>query len=310
MKSIKPRIIVVGSIHMDFTILVDRLPKTGETIIGRGFKMSPGGKGANQAVAVAKLGAEAYMVGRVGDDYLGNLLMENMSKNGVNIDFVKKDPSTYSGLAFITVDQKGKNTISVAPGADLTISNGDVEEAINVIKQADIMLLQLEIPLEVVMYAAKKAFENNIKVILNPAPYKPLPKELLENISILTPNEIEVSMMSKVKVKGLKDLIKAGKKLLNIGIEKIIITLGDKGAMLVSKEKVIRFPAIKVKAIDTTGAGDAFNGALAVALAEGKIIDEAIKFANFAGALTTTKVGAQEALPTKEEIEELMKKFA
>jgi ribokinase len=305
----RPRIIVVGSIHMDFTILVDRLPKTGETVIGKDFKMSPGGKGANQAVAVAKLNAEAYMVGRVGNDYLGSLIIESMSKSGVNVDFVKKDPTTHSGLAFITVDPKGRNTISVAPGADLTITNEDVEEAINAIKKADMMLLQLEIPLEVVIHAAKKAFENGIKVILNPAPYKPLPKKLLESIFILTPNEVEAGMMSKVDVKGSKDLIKAGKKLIGMGIEKIVITLGDKGAMLVSKEKMLQFPAVKVKAIDTTGAGDAFNGALAVALAEGKNIEEAIKFANFTGALTTTKVGAQEALPTRKEVEEFIKEF-
>jgi ribokinase len=303
----RPRIIVVGSIHMDFTILVNRLPKTGETVIGRSYKMSPGGKGANQAVAVARLNAEAYMVGRVGNDYLGSILIESMSKSGVNVDFVKKDSTTHSGLAFITVDSKGRNTISVAPGADLTITKEDIEEAINAIKKVDMMLLQLEIPLEVVTYAAKKAFENDIKVILNPAPYKPLPKKLLKSIFILTPNEVEASMMSKIDIKGPKDLIKAGKKLIGMGIERIVITLGDKGAMLVSKEKILRFPAVKVKAIDTTGAGDAFNGALAVALAEGKNIEEAIKFANFTGALTTTKVGAQEALPTRKEVEEFIK---
>ncbi|MEM3060945.1 MAG: ribokinase [Candidatus Bathyarchaeia archaeon] len=303
----KPRIVVVGSIHMDFTILVDSLPKTGETVIGKSFKMSPGGKGANQAVAAAKLGSEAYMVGRVGNDYLGNLLIESMSKSGVNVDFVKKDPSTHSGLAFITVDPRGKNTISVAPGADLTISNEDVEGAMDAIKQADIMLLQLEIPLEIVTQAAEIAFRNDLKVILNPAPYRPLPKKLLKNIFILTPNEVEVGMMSKIGIKSSKDVVEAGKKLIGMGIEKIVITLGDKGAMLVSKERVLRFPAIKVKALDTTGAGDAFNGALAVALAEGKGIEEAIRFANFAGALTTMKVGAQEALPGRKEVEELMK---
>lgn len=306
----KPRIIVIGSIHMDFTILVDKLPRIGETIIGKGFKMSPGGKGANQAVASAKLGAETYIVGRVGNDYLGDLLIESMKKNEVNVDFVKKDPSTHSGLAFITVDSKGKNMISVAPGADLTITKNDVEEAISTIKQADMMLLQLEIPIEIVTYAANVAFKNGIKVILNPAPYKPLPKKLLENIFALTPNEVEVSMMSKIRTKGLKSMIKAGKKLIKTGIKNVVITLGEKGAMLINNEKALHFQAIKVKAIDTTGAGDAFNGALAVALAEGKSIEDAIRFANFAGALATTKVGAQEALPKREEIEEFMKKFS
>jgi len=303
------RVVVVGSIHMDFFINVEKLPIPGETVLGRNFTMSPGGKGANQAIGVARLGAETFMVGRVGSDIFADKLIENFRRNNVDTTYILKDPTTHTGIAFILLDEKGENMIAVAPGADAKVSKDDVDRAMDIIGKADILLLQLEIPVETVVYAAKRAWECGVKVILNPAPARTLPDEIYKYIYTLTPNQIECSMLSNVEIKSLNDVEKASKKLISKGVKNVIVTLGAKGAYVLTEDgegKVI--PAFKVKVVDTTGAGDAFNAALAVSLAEGLNIEEAIVRANAAAALAITKIGAQSGLPSRLELEDFIKK--
>ncbi|MBS7609081.1 ribokinase [Candidatus Bathyarchaeota archaeon] len=299
----KPIVTVVGSLHMDFTVVTDRLPSPGETVIGKTFKMSPGGKGANQAVASSRLGAKVYMVGRVGRDYLGSLLVEALKKSGVETAFVIKDPSSYTGIALITVDPQGRNTIAVAPGADGALRKEDVERAMPIIAQSSALLLQLEVPIEVVTYAAEEARKRGIKVFLNPAPFKPLPEDLYRNIFALTPNEVEASALTGIEAKDEEKLGKMASKLLDLGTENVVITLGSKGAFLAHRKGSLLIPAYRVKPLDTTGAGDAFNAALAVAVAEGSSIEDAVRFANLVAACKVTKLGAQEGLPKRNEVE-------
>ena len=304
----RPEIAVLGSIHMDYVISLDRMPKLGETLIGKEFKMTPGGKGANQAVAAARLGAEVYMIGKVGEDSIGDELIRNLEKNGVRTDHVKR-AKTHSGVALIFIDSSGNNIIGVAPGADYHISKDDVDEAFEDLgDRIKILLLQLEIPVEIVEYAIKKFSERDVRIILNPAPYHPLSREVLSKVFIATPNEVELELMSGSKTASDHDLIRAGRwSIKNLGIKNLVVTLGARGAMIITEREENLIPAFKVKPIDTTGAGDAFNGALAVALSRGESLEAAVRYANAAGALSTLKVGAQEALPTSEEVEKFLR---
>lgn len=308
----RPIVTVVGSLHMDFTVLTDHLLSPGETVIGRTFKMSPGGKGANQAVAASRLGARVYIVGRVGKDYLGELLLDNLRKNHVETDFVVKDPSSYTGIALITVDSGGRNTIAVAPGTDTALTKEDVERAMPTIARSSAVLLQLEVPLETVAYAAEEAWKGGVKVFLNPAPFKPLPLSLYRNLFALTPNEVEASALMGFKAtkEDVEDLRKVASRLLDLGVENVVITLGAKGALLATHGKALLLPAFRVKPLDTTGAGDAFNAALAVAISEGSSLEDAVRFANFVAACKVTKLGAQEGLPTRDEVEDFGKRFS
>ncbi|MBS7248308.1 MAG: ribokinase [Candidatus Jordarchaeales archaeon] len=300
------RVVVVGSSHVDFTIILDTIPRVGETVIGKGFKLAPGGKGANQAVAAARLGAEVYMVSRVGRDHFGKTLLKNFKLNGVRTDYVFEDVEAHTGIAFILVDSSGRNTIAVAPGADLKVSREDVEKASEVISSADVVLLQLEIPLETVAYAIEEAWREGVCVVLTPAPAQPIPDSVLSKVNVLTPNEIEAEMLTKIRVHDLSDAAAAGRKLLEKGVDAVVITLGDKGALLVDREGEFHVPALPVKPIDTTGAGDCFSGALGVAIAEGLTMREAVIFANTAAGLSTTKIGAQEGMPTREEVKQAL----
>ena len=298
---------MVGSVNMDLIVKLRKLPVVGETVIGGTFKMSPGGKGANQAVAAAKLGAESYFVGRIGADDFGKALMENFKRTGVNSEYVTVDRDAHTGVALIMVDQAGKNLIAVASGANSKCSVEDVDRAKDLIEKASVLLLQLEIPVEVVQHAALLAKQGRSKVILNPAPARPLPKKLFELIDVIVPNEVEAEVLTGIPVKDLSSAREAGEKLLGFGTEAVVITLGERGALLVEKEGYDLVPGVSVEAVDTTGAGDAFCGALAFALATGKSLKEAVFIANCAGALATTKIGAQEALPTLKELESFLK---
>jgi len=296
---------------MDFTVILPNFPKAGETVMGLEFKVSPGGKGANQAVASSKLGAETYLISRVGKDFIGEILLKNLEKNNVNRDYVKIDRNRNTGIALILVNSKGRNMIAVGPGADVKVSKRDIDESLDIIKNSEIFLSQLEIPISTVEYAIKKAKEFGCKVILNPAPASPLPKDLLNYIDILTPNEVELESLSGVKINpfDLKDVRKAALKLIDLGVKIVIVTLGERGALMVTKGEAKHLMGVKVKVVDTTGAGDAFNAGLAVSLLEGKNIEEAVKIANFVGALATTKVGAQEALPTRKDLEKFVSSY-
>ncbi|MBS7287818.1 MAG: ribokinase [Candidatus Freyarchaeota archaeon] len=304
------RVAVVGSSHVDFTILLDKMPKVGETVVGKGFRVSPGGKGANQAVAAARLGAEVHMVSRVGRDAFGKLLLDNFRINGVRTNHVFEDPEAHTGVAFILVDSAGRNMIAVAPGVDLHVSKEDVEKASEAIRGADVVLLQLEIPLETVAYTVEKAWKQSVPVVLTPAPAQPIPESVLSKVSVLTPNEVEAEMLTGVKVQSLRDATVAGRKLLEKGVGSVVLTLGDKGALLVDEEGEFHVPALPVKPVDTTGAGDCFSGALGVALAEGLNMKKAVVFANTAAGLSTTKTGAQEGMPTRKEVEHVLKSKA
>ena len=296
------KILVVGATHIDYTLTVEKLPKIGETVIGDNIRISLGGKGANQAVAASRLGAETYLISRVGDDMMGKTALAELKRNNVRTEYVIVDKNAKTGTAFIFVDRSGKNMIGVSPGADANVRPEDVERAFNSLNNINILLTQLEIPLRTVEYSIHKARERNVKIILNPAPARELSDELLKNVDIITPNEIELSMLSGVDIVTTDDYIKASKHLIDRGVKNVIVTRGEKGAMLVTRHESFYVEGIRVNAIDTTGAGDAFNATLAVMLAIGKSLREAIRYANVAGALATTKVGAQEALPTMEEL--------
>ncbi len=302
-----PKIVVVGSVNMDLIVKLKKLPVVGETVIGGTFKMSPGGKGANQAVAAAKLGAEAYFIGRIGSDDFGKALMENFKRNGVNAEYVIVDRDAHTGVALIMVDQAGKNLIAVASGANSRCSVEDVDKARDLIEKASVVLLQLEIPVEVVQHAAFLARRAGAKVILNPAPARTLPKSLFELVDVIVPNEVEAEVLTGISVKDLNSAREAGEKLQRYGTEAVVVTLGERGAFILDKEGYELVQGFKVEAVDTTGAGDAFCGALAFALASGKSLKEAVFIANCAGALATTKIGAQEALPTLEDLESFLK---
>lgn len=294
---------------MDYTVKLPRLPSIGETVIGVDFKKSPGGKGANQAVAAARLNAETYMVSRVGADEDGQMLLDNLRRNGVHTEYVKIDPTSYTGIALIMVDAQGRNMIAVASGTDAKVSKEDIDSAMDCIRRSDMVLAQLEIPIETTVYALEKAYEAGVRTVLNPAPCRPLPRDLYHKIFVITPNRVELSMLTGMPTRSLKEIEEAARSILDLGVENIVVTLGDEGALIVDPSSSTHVKAIRVEAVDTTGAGDAFNAALAVALAEGKSLKEAVFIANTAAALKITKIGAQEGLPRRVELEEFLSKI-
>lgn len=306
-KQERPKIVVVGSLHMDLTVRTEKIPRIGETMLGKQFIMSPGGKGANQAVAAAKLGAEVTLVGRVGADVLGRELIKNAKGNGIDTSYIVVDRETATGVALIMVDEKGNNIIAVASGADMRCCMEDIDRAEKVIKSSDTLSIQLEIPLPVVEYAIDKAFREEVKVILNPSPAQQLPDELLRKVYVLTPNRKEAEVLSGCKVTSVRAAKMVAEKIRKRGVENIIITLGRNGAIVATEQETVHVRGIEVNTVDATGAGDAFCGTLAVAISSGKELKEAVMYSNCAGALATTKIGAQEALPTTSELESFMK---
>lgn len=300
-----PKIVVVGSINTDMVIRTPHLPRPGETVLGGEFMMNAGGKGANQAVTVNRLGADLTFVGKVGNDVFGRNTIDTFRREGIDTKYIGVSDQHASGVALINVDDEAENCIAVASGANLALSLADIDAAAGAISEADIMLLQLEIPIETVTYAAALAKKHGLKVVLNPAPAPsyPLPGELLANVDILIPNRSE--MESVAGVEEGTDPVHTTNLLATRGVETVVVTLGSKGSLVCEKGECVEIPSFPVIAIDTTAAGDTFCGALCVALAEGADIREAALFGNLAASITVTREGAQQAIPTRAEVEEL-----
>lgn len=296
------KIIVIGSCNTDMVIKADRLPVPGETVIGGTFFMNPGGKGANQAVAAARLGGKVSFISKTGNDVFGKQSVELYNTEGINTDNIFSDEDNPSGIALITVDSHGENCIVVASGANASLSPADIENARNEIESGDIVLMQLEIPIETVEYAAELAHKNNIKVILNPAPARALSDKLLKTTYIITPNESEAEILSGIKVKDIESAKKAAKVINGKGANIVVITLGAKGSLIFENGEYHLIEACKVSAIDTTAAGDTFSGTLCVGLSEGKTIIESVKMATTACALAVTRMGAQSSIPYRKEL--------
>ena len=296
------KVLVVGSINMDLVVRVPHSPRPGETVLGGDFETFPGGKGANQAVAAARMGGEVTMVGRVGSDNFGDTLIQGLVEDNIRTTYVIKDTDTPTGIAMIAVAANGENLIVVASGANYKVSEADVTNARDIMRDTDLLLLQLECPMEAVTAAIDLAKAYDIPVVLNPAPAQPLSQSLLANVDILTPNETELMMLA-----GEDTVDKAVEKVLSWGTKNLVVTLGANGARVITEGVDRHIPAHEITAVDTTAAGDAFNGALAVAYAEGKTLLEAVEYGMAAGALAATRRGAQPSLPTRDAVENLIK---
>jgi ribokinase len=296
-------IVVVGSLNMDLTVSVRERPRTGETVLASDVRYAGGGKGANQAIAAARLGAGVDMVGKVGDDPFGATLIRNLGADGVGTAGVKVEPGVSSGVAFITIDAAGENQIIVSPGANARLTPEDVRAHAELISGARVLLLQLEIPLATVQAAAELAHKHGVTVILDPAPAQPLPEELLRLVDFLTPNEHEAAGLSGQPITDLKSARLAAAKLLSRGPRHVLLKLGERGVIYASGNRFEHLPAFPVQAVDTTAAGDAFGAAFAVAWLEEGDIYRALTFANAVGALAVTRPGAQPSLPYRKEVE-------
>jgi ribokinase len=297
-------IYVIGSSNTDMVIKSDTLPLPGETVIGGDFLMNPGGKGANQAVSCARLNGKVIFISRVGNDLFGKQSLEHYQKQDIDIQFITTDQTLPSGIALINVDKQGENCITVAPGANNTLQFVHISQAFTTLQPKDIVLIQLEIPFETVLQAIQQAHAKGARVILNPAPATNLPDWLYQHLYLITPNETEATLLTGAKVTDETTAFLAAEQLVQKGCENVIITLGSKGSFLKTQTFSGLIPAQKVKAVDTTAAGDCFNGALAVAIAENKSLLEAVSFANKAAAISVTRLGAQSSLPKRIEIPE------
>ena len=297
------QILVVGSCNTDMVIKAAHLPRPGETILGGTFFMNPGGKGANQAVAIARLGGSVTFICKTGSDIFGHQSQQLFEEEGINTSYVFSDSGNPSGVALITVDEKAENCIVVASGANANLLPSDLAKAEEAIEQADLILMQLEVPMETVCFVADIAWQKGKKVILNPAPAHPLPADLLRHLYLITPNETEAEMITGVKITDESSAGEAARLLSEMGVQHVIITLGSKGALIYSDGKAEIVPALKVEAVDTTAAGDVFNGALTVALSEGRSLKEAARFACKASAISVTRVGAQSSAPYRNEVD-------
>ena len=302
-----PRIVIVGSSNTDMVVKADRIPGVGETVTGGQFVMVPGGKGANQAVAAARLGAQVTFVAKVGQDLLGSQAIAGYQKENILTDWITVDSALPTGVALILVGAQGDNLISVASGANHALRPADVDKAADQIRHADMLVLQLEIPLETVEHAAALAAGAGVPVLLDPAPAPagPLPHSLLKNVTYLKPNETEAERLTGVRVVDENSARQAGERLLAAGAKHVMITLGAKGAVVIERPGESHWlAAFPVEAVDSTAAGDAFSGALACALARGDGLLQAARYASLVGGLSTTKLGAQPSLPTEAELRE------
>jgi len=297
----KGHVVIVGSINMDLVVRSPRLPLPGETILGSAFATFPGGKGANQAVAASRLGASVIMVGRVGNDAFGDQMLQTLANDRVDVSQVQHDTQAPTGVALITVDDKGENTIVVASGANMSLTPEDVSAAESCFAGAAAVVMQFEIPLPAIQRACDLARRHGARIILNPAPARSLEPEFLAGVDDLIPNQTELSMLS-----GITTIPEATAELRAWGVQNVIVTLGADGVLLAGSGEPVRYPAFKVKALDTTAAGDAFVGAYAVGLADGLAAHDAIRWANAAAALSVTHVGAQPSLPRRGELERFL----
>jgi ribokinase len=302
MPSSPARIVVVGSANTDLVVRVSNLPRPGETVIGGTFASVGGGKGANQAVAAARAGGSTTFIAKLGADAMGDAAMAAFAADGVDTTFITRDPATPSGVAFILVDDRGENSIAVAAGANDRLLPADVDRAGAAIQAADILLVQLEIPLETMRHAVALAHAAGVPVILNPAPARPLDAGLLAQVTILTPNETEAELLTGLAVTDERSAASAAGRLLAAGPQSAVITLGGRGAVVSEAAATAHVAGHEVTPVDTVAAGDVFNGCLAVAIAEGKSLVEASRFANAAAAIAVTRHGAQASAPRRDEI--------
>jgi len=296
-------ITVIGSLNLDLVVKTKRIPRAGETVMGSDFKQVPGGKGGNQADAIAKLGGKVNMIGCVGDDNMGEFLKSSLIKDGVNTDNVLVKQGISTGIASIVVEDSGNNAITVAPGANYELTKDDVIKCQKVIQESSVVLLQLETRLEPIITGLMEAKAAGCTTILNPAPAIKLDDEFYKYIDIITPNETELEILAEKELIDERDILAAAKSLMDRGISHVIVTLGDKGCIYLNADITQKYDAYKVKAIDTTGAGDSFNGALALCLDQGESIQDAISFAMKVGAITVTREGAQTSIPNKREVD-------
>jgi len=296
------KILIIGSTNMDMVVKTKHIPAPGETVLAGSFFMNPGGKGANQAVAAARLGGNISFISKVGNDVFGKQASQLFDEESINTRYLLSDDELPSGVALITVDQRGENSIVVAPGANGNLYPKHLKESMDEIASADIILMQLEIPMETVAFVAKYAASKNITVILDPAPANDLSAELLSHIDIITPNQTEAEMLSGIKVHNIESAKKAARDIHAKGVKHVVVTMGPLGAVICSEEKIYLVVTPKVKAVDTTAAGDVFNGGLAVALSEGKTLIDAVHFGCLAAAVSVTRLGAQSSIPYRNEI--------
>ncbi|WP_449603163.1 ribokinase [Paenibacillus sp. Marseille-Q9583] len=298
---------MIGSLNMDMVVRTNRAPNAGETLMGQAFALSPGGKGANQAVAAARLGAEVSMIGSVGKDTFGSEMLEIIKQEGIHIEHISVSETEATGVASIVIEEDGENRIIVVPGANIDLFAEDIQALETVICQAEMIVMQLEMELAMSEHAIAIAHRHGIPVILNPAPARVLKDEMLGQVSYLTPNETEAGILTGMTVDSLETAEQAARILLQKGVKNVIVTLGSKGALIVNAEGAKSVPGFPVKAIDTVAAGDSFNGALAQQLVLGKTLEEAVSFANAVGALAVGKEGAIPSLPLLSEVEQFLK---
>ncbi len=295
-------VVVLGSSNTDIVVSVDRLPRTGETVIGRDIQIYSGGKGANQAVACKKLGADTVFIGKIGTDEYGSSQVEDLLKAGLSTEFLLRNDPGPSGLAIIAVDKKGNNQIVVVPGSNGRMRTQDINARKEIIQTAILMVVQLEIPMECVSSALRLARRDGVYTLLNPAPYQKLDSKILKLCDFLIPNESEAELLSGTRIRGLPSAQKAAEQLKKQGVKHVIITMGDRGAYYEGEI----YPVRKVKAVDTVAAGDVFVGAFAAEIAQGSNLPEAINFANMAASISVTIHGAQSSIPTRADVAELL----
>ena len=302
-EKLRGKILIIGSSNTDMVIKTKKFPGPGETVIGGSFLMNAGGKGANQAVAAARLGGNVSFVAKTGNDIFGKQAIQLFKKEGINTEFIVVDKNLPTGVALITVDENGENSIVVAPGANANLTPFDLQNVVKEIDDAEIILMQLETTLESVLFVSQLAISKGKKVILNPAPAQKIPEDAFSYLYIITPNESETELLTGIKPNTLEACKQAAEVLIAKGVANVIITRGSKGAYIYNKDIDLSIPAPKVNTMDTTAAGDVFNGALVVALSEQMNLEEAVRFAVVAAAISVTKMGAQSSAPNRSEVE-------